>query len=54
MDSFAELWELIKEECKNEEEVNAAYRARGGVNIAVTFCLFACYMVMQWIPLLFA
>ena len=44
----------IKTEAHNEAEVNEAYRSRGGVNIAVVFCLFACYMVLQWVPMFFS
>ena len=43
----------IKAEGGTEEVVNEAYLSRGGCNIAVTFCLMACYMVLQWIPAFF-
>lgn len=44
----------IKSTAQNESELNEAYHAHGGVNIAVTFCLFACYMILQWVPMFFS
>lgn len=42
------------ENAPSQEMLDSAYAARGGVNVAVIFCLMACYMVLQWIPMFFA
>lgn len=44
----------IKSTAQTDEQLNEGYMARGGVNIASTFCLLACYMVLQWIPMFFS
>ena len=44
----------IKSTAQNEEQLNASLLSRGGVNMAVVFCLFACYMILQWVPMLFS
>lgn len=45
--------QTIKRTSQNEGDSSMAYVQRGGVNVAVTFCLLACYFVMRWIPILF-
>lgn len=41
----------IKSVSNTETDLSAEYTARGGVNVVVTFCLLACYMILRWIPL---
>ena len=41
----------IKSISNTENDLSAEYTARGGVNVVVTFCLLACYMILRWIPL---
>ena len=43
----------IKSVGNTEPTFSAEYTARGGVNVVVTFCLLACYMIPALIPALF-
>ncbi len=42
----------IKRTSQNESDAAMAYSTHGGVNTAAVFCLLACYLVLQWIPIL--